>query len=326
MLPDMDECYPAISMTTAVNGHKNAHNVHSNNNNNYINYLQTLQQNNVSLHNNNNNNHHNNNYNSNSNLNNSSNNNINNNNSSLINSNNVSVMHSFKFSHKKKGSDVSSTTSGSDFELDSTDEATIKEEPMSPSSSCPPSPTQCGAGYTVSSMNLANMAAYTNSDLVFDHKVRLRLKRLKTQRTHPNSHLTLSQNGTVHMSNGTQSLLKNQHVMVGSGSHRIVIPKVKLESQSGFGLPPTPPSSLPSDESEGNQSPEHMHAPLSPQAPSTTSSRRTSMNNNSSSRGYTSGSSSRQPIHTPLISSQPVSPLCVVTQSTQVYLVCLNSF
>lgn len=169
-LSDMDECYPAISMTTAVNGHKNVHNVHNNNNNNnYINYLQTLQQNNVSLHNNNNNNnHHHNNNNSNSNLNNSNINNNNNNNSSLINSNNVSVLHSFKFSHKKKGSDVSSTTSGSDFELDSTDEATIKEEPMSPGSSCPPSPTQCGAGYTV---NLANMAAYTNSDLVFDHKV-----------------------------------------------------------------------------------------------------------------------------------------------------------
>lgn len=71
----------------------------------------------------------------------------------------------------------------------------------------------------------------------------------------------------------------------------------------GFGLPPTPPSSLPSDESEGNQSPEH--APLSPPAPAKTSSRRTSVNN-SSSRGYTNGSSSRQPIHTPLISTQPV--------------------
>lgn len=158
----MDECYPAISMTTAINGHKNTHNVHSNNNN-YINYLQTLQQNNVSLHNNNNSNHHNNNKNSNSNLN-------NNNNNHLINSNSMSMLHNFKFSHKKKGSDVSSTTSGSDFEIDS-DEATIKEEPMSPSSSCPPSPTQCGGGYTVSSMNLANMAAYTNSDLVFDHNV-----------------------------------------------------------------------------------------------------------------------------------------------------------
>lgn len=113
------------------------------------------------------------------------------------------------------------------------------------------------------------------------------------------------------MSNGSQSLLKNQHVVVGTGSHRLVIPKVKLESQSGFGLPPTPPSSLPSDESEGNQSPEHVHAPLSPPTPATTNSRRTSMNN-SSSRGYTSGSSSRQPIHTPLISSQPVSIFIII--------------
>lgn len=156
----MDECYPAISMTTTV---KNSHNIHSSNNNNntnnnYLNLIQTLQHNNVSLHNNNHNHHNNNN--SNCNLNNN-----------LINSNNVSMLHSFKFSHKKKGSDVSSTTSGSDFEMDS-DEATIKEEPLSPSSSCPPSPTQCGAGYT---MNLANVAAYTNSDLVYDHKVRTNL-------------------------------------------------------------------------------------------------------------------------------------------------------
>lgn len=146
-------------MNTVVNGHKNGQNVPSNNNN-YLSLLQTLQQNNVSLHNNNNNNNHHNNNNSSSNINNN-----------LINSNNVSLLQSLKFNHMKKGSDVSSTTSGSDFEIDSTDEATIKEEPMSPGSSCPPSPTQCGGGYTVSSMNLASMAAYTNSDLVFDHKV-----------------------------------------------------------------------------------------------------------------------------------------------------------
>lgn len=168
---DMDECYPAISMSSAV---KNGHNIHqtnstNNNNNNYLSVLQTLQQNNVSLHSNNNNNNHHNNNNNSSNLNNHNNNNNNNN---LLNSNNVSTLHhhgGIKFTHKKRGSDVSSTTSGSDFDLDSMDEATIKEEPMSPGSSCPPSPTQCGAGYTVT--NLANMAAYTNSDIVFDHKV-----------------------------------------------------------------------------------------------------------------------------------------------------------
>lgn len=93
---------------------------------------------------------------------------------------------------------------------------------------------------------------------------------------------------------------------------------------NNFGLPPTPPSSLPSDDSEGNQSPEHHVAPLSPPAQnqmsgvhsttlttstSTTTTRRsTALANNSTSqstRGYTS--STRQPIHTPLISSQPVS-------------------
>ncbi|XP_063709957.1 cyclic AMP response element-binding protein A [Culicoides brevitarsis] len=268
-MDDMDECYPAIPMQSAHKNsihHSNQHVNHANannnncssnnNNNNYINLIQSLQ-NNPSLNNNNNN--------------------LSNNN--LLNANGLSSLHSYnKYSHSKKGSDASSTTSGSDFEMDS-DEATIKEEPLSPGSSCPPSPTQCGAGYTVSSVNLANIAAYNNTDLVYDHK-----------------------NGTVQMSNGSQSLLKNSNVMLGNGSHRMVIPKVKMESNgAGFGLPPTPPSSVPSDESEGNQSPEH--APLSPQAPAT-SSRRTSVNN-SSSRGYTNGSSSRQPIHTPLISTQP---------------------
>lgn len=126
---------------------------------------------------------------------------------------------------------------------------------------------------------------------------------------------------------------------------------IKIEQASGntFGLPPTPPSSLPSDESEGNQSPEH-HSLVSPLSSpnnrqqtqqlgslasnsSTTSIPASSNSSNSStgssakisnrrntasissnalqststtnSRGFT-GSSSRQPIHTPLISSQPV--------------------
>lgn len=80
-----------------------------------------------------------------------------------------------------------------------------------------------------------------------------------------------------------------------------------------FGLPPTPPSSLPSDESEGNQSPEHRLSPMSSPIATATSSRRSSTlaNNNSNSSAVNSriysGSSTRQPIHTPLISSQPVS-------------------
>lgn len=71
-----------------------------------------------------------------------------------------------------------------------------------------------------------------------------------------------------------------------------------------FGLPPTPPSSLPGDESKGNSSPEHNAAPMSPPVTSTSSSKKSQYNNAShSTRGYTN--STRQPIHTPLISSQP---------------------
>lgn len=129
---------------------------------------------------------------------------------------------------------------------------------------------------------------------------------------------------------------------------------IKMEQTSGntFGLPPTPPASLPSDESEGNQSPEHhslvsplsspnirqqtqqlgsfssnnsttsMPASSSSSNSSTTSSAQISNRRNTAStssntsqssstsnspcnRGFT-GSSTRQPIHTPLISSQPV--------------------
>lgn len=155
----MDECYPAIPMQSAhknngstnnSNNNQNVNNSNSNNNNNYINLIQSLQNNPNINHNNNNLN--------------------NNNNNNLLSANGLSSLHSYKYSHSKKGSDASSTTSGSDFEMDS-DEATIKEEPLSPGSSCPPSPTQCGAGYTMSSVSLANIAAYTNSDIVFDHKV-----------------------------------------------------------------------------------------------------------------------------------------------------------
>jgi cyclic AMP-responsive element-binding protein 3 len=71
----------------------------------------------------------------------------------------------------------------------------------------------------------------------------------------------------------------------------------------GFGLPPTPPSSLPGDESKGNSSPEHNAAPLSPPVTSTSSKKSQYNNASHSTRGYTN--STRQPIHTPLISSQP---------------------
>lgn len=71
-----------------------------------------------------------------------------------------------------------------------------------------------------------------------------------------------------------------------------------------FGLPPTPPSSSPGDESKGNSSPEHSAAPMTPPAASSISSKKSQYSNAAhSTRGYTN--STRQPIHTPLISSQP---------------------
>ncbi|KAL9702172.1 hypothetical protein quinque_005690 [Culex quinquefasciatus] len=255
--------------------------------------------------------------------------------------------------YSSKRSDSSSSSSGSvasDIEID---EMTVKEEPMSPSSSCPPSPTGAGAsgtvlgGYSISTVNLANMAAYTQSDFVLEHK-----------------------NGTLQLTPASQSLLKSQQLVLTNGNTigttsggttiasqqqpaKIVMSKlnIKMEPQStsssSFGLPPTPPSSLPSDESEGNQSPEHHASPMSPPAVisavspgcsssssssssgsscggSTPSSRRTSVHGASSSSVTTSGSltsspnaaarnavvaaqnaTTRQPIHTPLISSQP---------------------
>lgn len=96
----------------------------------------------------------------------------------------------------------------------------------------------------------------------------------------------------------------------------------------GFGLPPTPPSSLSSEDSEDNQSAEMHTIPSSPassissfspnssqmqsspQQTITTKSLSGNGGSPNSSRGY-STSSSRQPIHTPLISNQPVLLLIV---------------
>ncbi|CAD7080434.1 unnamed protein product [Hermetia illucens] len=208
-------------------------------------------------------------------------------------------------------SDNVSTSSCDEIDIDDT---CIKDEPLSPSSSCPPSPVSPAYGIN---LNMANVAAFTNADLVFEHK-----------------------NGSLQLSPASQSLLKNQQIILsGSTSlqpQRIVMPKLNIKveqtnSTAGvFSLPPTPPSSLPSDESEGNQSPErHLASPMSPPnvqiqsspVTSTTSSHRrshpastlsTSTTTSTSSHisssggriGY-SGSSTRQPIHTPLISSQP---------------------
>lgn len=238
------------------------------------------------------------------------------------------------------------------------------------------------------------------------------------------------QNGSLQLSPASQSLLKNQQIILNGTQQRIVVPKlnIRMETQTqgkincavllaiiafyvcvcvwwleithtqtqtrknekeflskypkaqnvngrffiffhqftnvfgtktkkkGFGLPPTPPSSLSSDDSEGNQSPEHSNSPMSPNVQqqllqnqsqsasmSPNSRRASTIQQNShtnpsnggngtantapssaaSARGY-NGSSSRQPIHTPLISSQPV--IYCVPYSVQICTSYVHSF
>lgn len=59
-----------------------------------------------------------------------------------------------------------SSISSSDIDVD---DSNVKDEPLSPGSSCPPSPSS-STNFGVN-VNLSNMAAYTNTDLVFEHKV-----------------------------------------------------------------------------------------------------------------------------------------------------------
>uniref|UniRef100_A0A1I8NQX6 BZIP domain-containing protein n=1 Tax=Stomoxys calcitrans TaxID=35570 RepID=A0A1I8NQX6_STOCA len=215
----------------------------------------------------------------------------------------------------------------SDIEID---ESCIKNEPMSPDSSCPGSPEMADVansnnGNGTLSLTMANMAAFTNSDLVFEHK-----------------------DGCLQLTPSSQNLLKSQQIILSSAQN-VIIPKFTIKSEGAsatggtfvttspaitktYGLPLTPPSSLSSDGSEGNLTPEHM---LSPQSPTSSGTVRTTTtinqptsgiltvtsirrNTNSSASSTTSSSSSnvsmgrhatggttRQPIHTPLISSQP---------------------
>ncbi|XP_073962620.1 cyclic-AMP response element binding protein A [Choristoneura fumiferana] len=141
-----------------------------------------------------------------------------------------------------------------------------KSEPDSPASSCPPSPTP---GTPV-----------THLDYVIDHTT-----------------------GTIHMPQavlqkvgaaGVPQLLLSAAPRLATTltSNKLSI-KVTSSSGSGFNLPPTPPSSLSSSDSEGALSPAHEAA--APQ-PAPAPPRRNHL--------YVSHHS-RQPINTPLISSQP---------------------
>lgn len=97
----------------------------------------------------------------------------------------------------------------------------------------------------------------------------------------------------MHLSPASQSLLKTHQTNIGRENRLISKLNIKMEPNTsltnnvqGFNLPPTPPSSLPSDDSEDNQSPEHS-SPMSP--PITT---QTAHNSSSSSSGSSSSSSS----------------------------------
>ncbi|GLV44131.1 Cyclic-AMP response element binding protein A [Carabus blaptoides fortunei] len=101
--------------------------------------------------------------------------------------------------------------------------------------------------------------------------------------------------------NMQQSVLKQSHLShstrstIYGNSQRITVPKLNIKIEpttSGFTLPPTPPSCSSSEESEDNAS---CSQPSSPGRPSRPSARVL----------LTTQTSTRQPIHTPLISSQP---------------------
>ncbi|XP_062127666.1 cyclic AMP response element-binding protein A-like [Drosophila sulfurigaster albostrigata] len=210
----------------------------------------------------------------------------------------------------------------SDIEID---EAVIKDEPMSPDSSCPASPNSQNSSAHQLSINLANL----QTELLFDQK-------------HGGLLLTASSNNLI-KSQQQQQLLLGQSSQSQSS---LMVPKIAIKSEKqsaasnnsssgkshAYGIPLTPPSSLPSDDSEGNLSPEHLYAPLSPNASAVSISAVTnaaanansadSANNGSARRADSAlaraaasssngasnnaATSTRQPIHTPLISSQPL--------------------
>ncbi|XP_053955022.1 cyclic AMP response element-binding protein A isoform X2 [Anastrepha ludens] len=188
----------------------------------------------------------------------------------------------------------------SDIEID---ESAIKDEPMSPDSSFPPSPNspEC-----VTMAKISHLATRTKSDLVFEHK-----------------------NGCLQLTPASQSLLKAQQLALNAStatnSQNIIMPKFNIKTENGFssgsaaakhngqyGLPLTPPSCSSSDGDSEVITPVSLHSAnvrrsassSSSSSPSSASSSTSSLHAGRHTAGGTSGST-RQPIHTPLISSQP---------------------
>lgn len=101
----------------------------------------------------------------------------------------------------------------------------------------------------------------------------------------------------------TQTILKKSNILLSSPHtiipQRIHMPKLNIKLEPGnnnsFHLPPTPPSFSSSEDSEDNAT---ISQPSSPASRKTTTTTRMIMNHHHT--------STRQPINTPLISSQPV--------------------
>nr|XP_032511859.1 cyclic AMP response element-binding protein A [Danaus plexippus plexippus] len=153
-----------------------------------------------------------------------------------------------------------------------------KSEPESPASSCPPSPTP-----TMSTV-----------DYVIDHTRTLKKLVLirVASKIWPSIHMPQAVLQKVGAAGVPQILLSAAPRIANSLNNNKLSIKVTSSGTSGFNLPPTPPSSLSSSDSEGALSPSHEPpAPITPAPP-----RRSHL--------YVSHHS-RQPINTPLISSQP---------------------
>ncbi|KAG7305278.1 hypothetical protein JYU34_009321 [Plutella xylostella] len=100
--------------------------------------------------------------------------------------------------------------------------------------------------------------------------------------------------GTIHMPGGAVAGGALPRLLLGARATTLAVKVTSSSSSSGFSLPPTPPSSLSSSDSEGALSPARDPAPPAPPA---APARRHHL--------YAAHHSSRQPINTPLISSQP---------------------
>lgn len=84
---------------------------------------------------------------------------------------NQSILNNNNIQNSCKMDCVSVISNSSDIDIDDTN---IKEEPLSPDSSCPSSPN--ATNFSTINVNLANMAAFTNTDLVLEHKVIVRTR------------------------------------------------------------------------------------------------------------------------------------------------------